>query len=60
MTATCDLCGTPLVRTESKDLSACAECRLVIANENGDSLSDKRRRVISERMAELESGGEPA
>lgn len=52
---TCDLCGTPLVRPDSVALRACLECRLVIASENAESLSDRRARVIAERLAELEA-----
>lgn len=56
----CTLCGKPLARPDSIALGACLECRLIITNENEESLSDRRRRVIAERMAELEAGsGEP-
>jgi hypothetical protein len=54
---TCDLCGADLFRAESVALRACLECRIIIANENDESLSDKRRRVVAERMAQLEAGG---
>ncbi len=53
----CDLCGCELARPESKRLWACAECRLVARNDS-ESLSDRRRRVIAARLAELESGDE--
>lgn len=53
---TCDLCGCDLFRAESVTLRACLECRLVITNENEESLSDKRRRVVAQRLSELDSG----
>ena len=53
MTAVCDLCGCPLERPESVALHACAECRLCIANENTESLSERRRQIVEERIARL-------
>ena len=53
---TCDLCGTPLLRAESKATGFCAECRLIARN-GDESPADVRRRIVAERLRELEAGG---
>lgn len=56
MTAVCAFCECPLERADSKQYGVCLECRVVIANENTTSLSERRRRVVAARLAELEAG----
>ena len=51
----CDVCGTPLIRADSKATGICCECRLIARNAD-ESPADVRRRVVAERIAELEAG----